>query len=66
MKLWLDTETYSPTPLKHGTHRYAEQVEVMIWTWAIDDGPVGTWDVTTGAPMPAELDMAIDEADEYW
>lgn len=66
MKLWLDTETYSPTPLKHGTHRYAEQVEVMIWTWAVDDGPVGTWDVTTGAPMPAELDMAIDEADEYW
>ncbi|MBN3738055.1 DNA polymerase I [Burkholderia sp. Tr-20355] len=38
----------------------------MIWTWAVDDGPVGTWDVTTGTPMPAELDMAIDEADEYW
>ncbi|RQQ30555.1 DNA polymerase I [Burkholderia stagnalis] len=38
----------------------------MIWTWAIDDGPVGTWDVTTGAPMPAELDAAIDVADEYW
>ncbi|MCA8267420.1 DNA polymerase family A protein [Burkholderia vietnamiensis] len=66
MKLWNDLETFSPTPLKHGTHRYAEQVEVMIWTWAVDDGPVGTWDVTTGAPMPAELDMAIDEADEYW
>ncbi|KGV87593.1 putative dNA polymerase [Burkholderia pseudomallei MSHR3951] len=66
MKLWLDTETYSPAPLKHGTHRYAEQVEIMIWTWAVDDGPVGTWDKTTGAPMPAELDMVIDEADEYW
>ncbi|OXJ05623.1 DNA polymerase I [Burkholderia sp. AU33647] len=38
----------------------------MIWTWAVDDGPVGTWDVTTGAPMPAELDAAIDAADEYW
>ncbi|AAT38391.1 putative DNA polymerase protein [Burkholderia phage BcepC6B] len=38
----------------------------MIWTWAIDDGPVGTWDVTTGAPMPVELDEAIDAADEYW
>lgn len=66
VKLFLDLETFSPTPLKHGTHRYAEQAEVMIWTWAIEDGPVGTWDVTTGAPMPAELDMAIDEADEYW
>ncbi|WP_085561400.1 DNA polymerase I [Burkholderia pseudomallei] len=38
----------------------------MIWAWAIDDGPVGTWDITTGAPMPAELDAAIDAADEYW
>ncbi|WP_310644911.1 DNA polymerase I [Burkholderia cenocepacia] len=66
MKLFLDLETFSPAPLKHGTHRYAEQAEVMIWTWAIEDGPVGTWDVTTGAPMPAELDRAIDEADEYW
>lgn len=66
MKVWLDTETFSPTPLSHGTHRYAERVEIMIWTWAIDDGPVGTWDVTTGTPMPAELDEAIDAADEYW
>ncbi|MGF6738469.1 DNA polymerase I [Paraburkholderia atlantica] len=66
MKLWLDTETFSPTPLKHGTHIYAEPAEIMIWTYAVDDGPVGTWDVTTGAPMPDELDFAIDEADEYW
>ncbi len=66
MKLWCDLETFSPTPLNHGTHRYSESVEIMIWTWAVDDGPVGTWDVTTGAPMPAELDAAIDAADEYW
>ncbi|ARL48192.1 DNA polymerase I [Burkholderia pseudomallei] len=66
MKLWCDLETFSPTPLNHGTHRYSESVEIMIWAWAIDDGPVGTWDITTGAPMPAELDAAIDAADEYW
>lgn len=66
MKLWNDLETFSPTPLKSGTHIYAEPVEVMIWTWAVDDGPVGTWDLTTGSPMPDELDFAIDEADEYW
>jgi DNA polymerase len=66
MKLWLDSETYSPTPLKSGTHIYAEPVEIMIVTWAVDDGEVGTWDRTTGAPIPAELDFAIDEADEYW
>lgn len=66
MKLWSDLETFSPTPIAHGAHIYAEPVEVMIWTWAVDDGPVGAWDLTTGAPMPDELDFAIDEADEYW
>jgi DNA polymerase len=66
VKLWLDTETYSPTPLKSGTHIYAEPVEIMIVTWAVDDGPVGTWDRTADLAMPAELDFAIDEADEYW
>ncbi|PQV51834.1 DNA polymerase I [Paraburkholderia sp. BL21I4N1] len=66
MKLWLDTETYSPTPLKSGTHIYAEPAEIMIWTYAVDDGPVGTWDRTAGTRMPDDLDFAIDEADEYW
>lgn len=66
MKLWLDLETYSETPINHGTHRYAEKAEVMVWTYAIDDGPVGTWDLTAGEPIPDELDFAIDEADEYW
>ncbi|WP_257834990.1 DNA polymerase I [Burkholderia glumae] len=66
MKLWLDLETFSPTPIKHGTHIYSEAAEIMIWTWAVDDGPVGTWDVTTGEPMPDELDDAIGVADEYW
>jgi DNA polymerase len=66
MKLWLDTETFSPTPLKNGTHIYAEAAEVMIVTWAVDDGPVGTWDRTADSRTPDELDFAIDEADEYW
>jgi DNA polymerase len=66
MKLWLDSETFSPTPLAHGTHIYAEKAEVMIVTWAVDDGPVGTWDRTADPHMPDELDFAIDEADEYW
>jgi DNA polymerase len=66
MKLWLDTETFSPTPIKSGTHIYAEPVEIMIVTYAIDDGEVSAWDRTAGEPLPGDLDMAIDEADEYW
>jgi DNA polymerase len=66
MKLWLDSETFSPTPLKSGTHIYAEPVEIMLVTYAVDDGEVQAWDRTAGEPMPGDLDMAIDEADEYW
>lgn len=52
-----DTETYGDRDLrKCGTHAYAETVEVMLWAYARDDGEVAVWDLTTGAPMPAELE----------
>lgn len=33
--LFLDTETYCETPINHGTHRYAEGAEVIMWQWAV-------------------------------
>jgi DNA polymerase len=54
-KLWIDCETYNETPITHGTYKYASTVEVMIVTWAFDDGEVFRWDVTDGGPMPEEL-----------
>jgi DNA polymerase len=66
VKLWSDLETFSPTPIKHGVHKYAEAAEVVVWAYAIDDGPVGVWDLTAGEPMPVELEFGIEEADEYW
>jgi len=66
-KLWIDTETFSPTPISHGTHKYAEQVEVMLFAWALDDGPVQVWDVTRNEWAPPELDAALDdETVEVW
>lgn len=60
--LFCDLETFSETPINHGTHAYAEKSEVMLWPYAVGDGPVSVWDVTTGAPMPAELeDHLFDE-----
>lgn len=50
--LFYDTETYCETPLAHGVHRYAEGVEVMLETWAIDDGPVQIADRTAGEEGP--------------
>lgn len=40
-----DTETFSPIPLKDGTHKYSEGVEIMIWAWAVEDGPILVWDI---------------------
>lgn len=60
---YLDTETYCETPLKHGLHRYAEDVEITICTWAEDEGPVETWDCTDGSPMPPRLrELLTDQA----
>jgi DNA polymerase len=67
-KLWIDTETFSPVPIKNGTHAYAEQAEVMLFAWALDDGPVSVWDVTAdSANPPAELVAALADQDvEVW
>ena len=68
MRLYLDTETFSATPIKHGTYSYAADAEVMIVTWAADDGPVQTWDVTAGGAdeLHDELAFAALEADEVY
>jgi DNA polymerase len=55
MILFVDTETFCETPINHGTHAYAEGVEVMIESWAIDDGPVIVSDRTVGEPGPFDL-----------
>lgn len=66
-ELLIDTETFSPTPLKHGTHRYAEKAEVMIVSYAIDDpmlgeeGPINIVDLANGDPLPDDLIEALDD-----
>jgi DNA polymerase len=42
--LFGDLETYSERELKRGTHQYAEHCEIMLWAYAMDDGPVKVWD----------------------
>lgn len=54
--LYADLETFSEVDLRSGaTHNYADAAEVMLFLYAIDDGPVECWDLTTGAPMPRAL-----------
>lgn len=58
-----DTETYCDTPIGVGTHRYAEHVEVTVWAYALDNGPVKVWDLTDGSDMPADLAAAVADRD---
>lgn len=66
-KLWADLETFSETPIKNGTYRYAEDSEIMLFLYAFDDGEVQCWDLTTGDPMPKDLEWALLHSDcEKW
>ena len=56
-KLYLDLETYSETPITHGTHAYAESAEIMLCAWALDDGPVQVIDFTQ-----YDVDLSVIDA----
>lgn len=56
--LYLDDETFSPTPITHGTHRYAELVEVLLRAWALDEAEPHVIDVANGEPLPKLLVQA--------
>lgn len=45
-KLWADLETFSATPIKNGTYRYAEDSEILLLLYAIDDEEPRCWDFT--------------------
>jgi DNA polymerase len=62
MRLFLDSETYSVTPINYGTYRYVQDCELMVVPWAVDDGPVQCWDATAGDAAPYELRVALREA----
>jgi DNA polymerase len=64
VRLYLDTETYSETPIGHGTYRYIADCEVMIITFAVDDGPVQCIDLTAEYSSLDELREHILAADE--
>lgn len=61
-RIFLDTETFSGADLKKaGAYAYAEHptTEIMICTYAIDEGRVQTWDATESPKMPSELRKAL-------
>jgi DNA polymerase len=57
--LWGDLETYSEVPIKDGTHRYAASSFILLWAYALDNGPVKVWDTQNGEV--SWFDDLIDE-----
>jgi len=61
--LYLDLETYNENNIKEvGTYEYARTAEVLLFAYAIDDGPAKVWDVTLGMVPPSELADALVKA----
>ena len=66
MKFYGDLETYSERPIKHGTYQYAEHCEVMLFAYALEDGPVKVWDMTADAETPEEIELAVSDPSCQW
>ena len=60
--LYLDLETFSETPITHGTHRYAENAEVLLVAYAFDDEDVEVLDLTERGSL-GNVQMMVDTAD---
>lgn len=58
--LYLDSETFSEVPIKNGTHAYAAHAEIIICTWALDDGPVQILDLTIDSRDPELEKLLVD------
>lgn len=53
--LYLDTETYNEQPIANGVYAYAETVEIMLFQYAFNNGPVYVVDLANGAKLPQEV-----------
>lgn len=65
--LHVDTETFSTIDLrKCGLYHYAEAVEIMMVSWALNDEPVRMWDFTQGEVPSDLLDMLTSSSVQKW
>ena len=59
--LYCDLETFSPLNLPQvGSFRYAEDCEILLWGYAVDDEPARVWDCTN--PKTKEMPEALTKA----
>lgn len=63
--LFLDLETFSTVPIKHGTHAYAEAAEVMVFAYAIDEEPVIVLDLINDPNALCEMEEVLSYVGNY-
>lgn len=56
---YVDIETRSSEPIQHGTDRYFTPAELLIVSYARDDGAGQVWDTIGREPMPRDLADAV-------
>lgn len=61
--LYLDLETYSETPIKNGTYRHAQDAEILLFAYAIDDKPAQVLDLTGQKNYSLIIEQLLAEAD---
>ena len=62
--LGIDIETYSPVPLSRtGVYRYvdSDEFEILLFSYAYDDGPVYTIDLASGERLPNDVLADLEE-----
>ena len=60
--IYIDLETYSETPISAGTYVYAENAEIMLLSFAVDEAPVRVVDFTDDPDARVEDMMELQEA----
>lgn len=60
MIIYLDTETYSEVPITAGTYKYAENCQIIMWQWAVDDGEIHVSEYLT-----PELTTLLEHASDH-
>lgn len=61
--VYADIETFNGTSIACGSHKYAETAELLLFGYAVGDGPAKVWDRTATATAPEDLDEALRRPD---
>lgn len=55
----IDVETFSTEDIKLGVHKYCTRVELLLFAYSIDRGPVHVIDIAQGETIPEEVTDAL-------